>query len=434
MKFDILTIFPEYFDSPFSIGLFKKAREKGVLEISTRDIRDYTEDKHRTVDDSPYGGGGGMLMKPGPIGAAVEDARKGGGKSVVILTTPAGKPFTDKDARELASEYDRLIIICGRYEGIDDRVREIYVDREVSVGDYVLSGGEPAAAVIIDSVSRFLPGFHGNEQSAEADSFNGGLLEYPQYTRPESFQDKGIPEVLMSGNHGQIDEWRRKESLKRTYLARPDLLDRAKVSLEDINHINTLKEENPPFFRAYIALIHYPVYNNRLTIINTAFTNLDVHDIARAATTYGIQKYYLVQPNAEQKQLIGRVLRHWNGGDSGSSNRSRSEALEIVEVRDTLAEAIEDIERIEGRKPAVVVTDARPRDNMIGYGELREKMFQRDSGPYLILFGTGWGLAEEILAGADYTLKPVSGYTAYNHLSVRSAAAVILDRLFSCTI
>ena len=176
MKFDILTIFPEYFDSPFSIGLFKKAREKGILEISARDIRDYTEDKHRTVDDSPYGGGGGMLMKPGPIGAAVEDARKGG-KSLVILTTPAGKPFTDRDARELASEYDHLIIICGRYEGIDDRVREIYVEREISVGDYVLSGGEPAAAVIVDSVSRFLPGFHGNEQSAEADSFNGGLLE-----------------------------------------------------------------------------------------------------------------------------------------------------------------------------------------------------------------------------------------------------------------
>ncbi len=434
MKFDILTIFPEYFDSPFSIGLFKKAREKGIIEIATHDIRDYTEDKHRTVDDSPYGGGGGMLMKPGPIGAAVEDARMGGGKSAVILTTPAGKPFTDEDARELASGYDRLIIICGRYEGIDDRVREIYVDREVSVGDYVLSGGEPAAAVIVDSVSRFIPGFHGNEQSAEADSFREGLLEYPQYTRPENFQDKSIPPVLLSGNHGEIDGWRRKESLRRTYLKRPDLLDRAGLSRADIDYVTTLKEENPPFFRAYIALIHYPVYNNRLTIINTAFTNLDVHDIARAATTYGIRKYYLVQPNTEQKQLIERVLKHWNGGDGESSNRSRSEALEIVEVKDTLTEAVEDIERIEGRKPAVVVTDARTRDNMIGYGELRRKMFGKDSRPYLILFGTGWGLAEEILAGADYTLKPVSGYTAYNHLSVRSAAAVILDRLFSCTI
>jgi tRNA (guanine37-N1)-methyltransferase len=434
MKFDILTIFPEYFDSPFSIGLFKKAREKGIIEITTHDIRDYTEDKHRTVDDSPYGGGGGMLMKPGPIGAAVEDARMGGGKSAVILTTPAGKPFTDEDARELASGYDRLIIICGRYEGIDDRVRGIYVDREVSVGDYVLSGGEPAAAVIVDSVSRFIPGFHGNEQSAEADSFREGLLEYPQYTRPENFQDKSIPPVLLSGNHGEIDGWRRKESLRRTYLKRPDLLDRAGLSRADIDYVNTLKEENPPFFRAYIALIHYPVYNNRLTIINTAFTNLDVHDIARAATTYGIRKYYLVQPNTEQKQLIERVLKHWNGGDGESSNRSRSEALEIVEVKDAFSEAVEDIERIEGRKPAVVVTDARTRDNMIGYGELRRKMFGKDSGPYLILFGTGWGLAEEILAGADYTLKPVSGYTAYNHLSVRSAAAVILDRLFSCTI
>lgn len=433
MKFDILTIFPEFFESPFSFGIFKKAREKKLIEINTHDFRNFTVDKHRTVDDAPYGGGGGMLMKPEPIGRAIEQVKSGEARSLVILTTPGGEPFTDETARELA-EYEQLVVICGRYEGIDDRVRDIYVDREISIGDYVLSGGEYAASVIVDSVSRFIPGVLGNVLSPEEESFKEGLLEYPQYTRPESYKGKKIPEVLLSGNHREIAEWRKKESIRKTYLRRPDLLDRARLTLGDMNYIKDLKKTNPPFFRAYIALIHYPVYNNRLTIINTAFTNLDIHDISRAGTTYGIRKYYLVQPNREQQKLAERVLKHWTDGEGPSFNKSRADALEFVEIKDSLEDAVTDIERIEGQKPRIVVTDARSRNNMIGYRELRERMMKRESEPYLILFGTGWGLAEEILEGADYTLKPVSGYTGYNHLSVRSAAAIILDRLFSCTI
>jgi tRNA (guanine37-N1)-methyltransferase len=433
MRFDILTIFPEFFESPFSLGIFKKASEKGIVELKTHDIRDYTEDRHRTVDDSPYGGGGGMLMKPGPIGRAVENAKRNGSNPLVILTTPAGEIFTDETAREL-SGYDQLIIICGRYEGIDERVREIYVDREISIGDYVLSGGEYAAAVIVDSVARFIPGFLGNVSSPESDSFKDWLLEYPQYTRPEEYMGRKIPEVLLSGNHKEIDEWRRRESVKRTYLRRPELLDRARLTLDDITALNDLKKASRPDFKAYIALVHYPVYNNRLTVITTAFTNLDVHDISRAGKTYGIEKFYLVQPNPEQQRLAERVLRHWTEGEGPALNKSRAEAMEFVEISDSLGDAVSDIEKIEGRKPVIVVTDARPRNNMIGYGELRDLMAGEDSGPFLLVFGTGWGLSEEIMQGADYTLKPVSGYMGYNHLSVRSAAAIILDRLFSCTI
>jgi tRNA (guanine37-N1)-methyltransferase len=433
MRFDILTIFPEFFESPFSLGIFKKASEKGIVELKTHDIRDYTEDRHRPADDSPYGGGGGMLMKPGPIGRAVENAKRKGSNPLVILTTPAGEIFTDETAREL-SGYDQLIIICGRYEGIDERVREIYVDREISIGDYVLSGGEYAAAVIVDSVARFIPGFLGNVSSPESDSFKYWLLEYPQYTRPEEYMGRKIPEVLLSGNHKEIDEWRRRESVKRTYLRRPEILDRARLTLDDITALNDLKKTSRPNFKAYIALVHYPVYNNRLTVITTAFTNLDVHDISRAGKTYGIEKFYLVQPNPEQQKLAERVLRHWTEGEGPALNKSRAEAMEFVEISDSLGDAVSDIEKIEGRKPVIVVTDARPRDNMIGYGELRDLMAGEDSDPFLLVFGTGWGLSEEIMQCADYTLKPVSGYTEYNHLSVRSAAAIILDRLFSCTI
>jgi len=210
------------------------------------------------------------------------------------------------------------------------------------------------------------------------------------------------------------------------------MLDKAILKTEEINLVKELKETSPPSFKAYIALIHYPVYNNRFKIITTAFTNLDVHDIARSAATYGIEKFYLVQPNLEQQKLVNRVLDHWTKGEGASFNKSRSEALHLVALRDTLQDVTQEIEKIEGQRPVTIVTDARSTDNMIGFGDLRELIFSGEQKPYLILLGTGWGLAKEIMESADYTLKPVSGYTNYNHLSVRSAAAIILDRLFSC--
>jgi tRNA (guanine37-N1)-methyltransferase len=433
MRYDILTIFPEFFESPFSFGILKKAQEKGLLDIQTHDIREHTEDKHKTVDDTPYGGGGGMLMKIAPLASAIEDIKSTSRKSLVVLTTPDGEKFSDKMARELA-KYEQIIIVCGRYEGVDERIRELYVDREISIGDYVLSGGENAASVIVESVSRFIPGVLGNALSPENDSFNQGLLEYPQYTRPEEFKESKVPDVLLSGNHGEIDEWRRKESIKRTFKKRPDMLDNAILKNEDIEVIKKLKETDSPTFKLYIALIHYPVYNNRFKIITTAFTNLDVHDIARSAVTYGVKSFYLVQPNLEQQKLVNRVLKHWTEGEGASFNKSRSEALNLVALRNTLEDVALEIEEIEGEKPVTIVTDARSADNMIGFEGLRELIFSEEQKPYLLLLGTGWGLAQEIMERADYRLKPVSGYTNYNHLSVRSAAAIILDRLLSCKI
>jgi len=433
MRYDILTLFPEFFESPFSFGILYKAQEKGLLEIHTHDIREYSENKHRTVDDTPYGGGGGMLMKVEPIASALKSLGKTSKKSLVVLTTPDGEKFTDKTARELAN-YEQIVIICGRYEGVDERIRELFVDREISIGDYVLSGGENAASVIVESVSRFIPGVLGNELSPENDSFKKGLLEYPQYTRPEEFEGHTVPHLLLSGNHQGINEWRRKESIKRTFSKRPDMLDRAELDTDDIKIVKELKDTDSPTFKAYIALIHYPVYNNRFKIINTAFTNLDVHDIARSAVTYGVNKFYLVQPNPEQQKLVNRVLNHWTEGEGSSFNKSRSEALNLVALRDTLEDVAREIEEAEGERPVTIVTDARPADNMIGFEDLRELIFSDEQKPYLLLLGTGWGLAQEIMDKADYRLKPVSGYTNYNHLSVRSAAAIILDRLFSCKI
>ncbi|HQH81047.1 MAG TPA: tRNA (guanosine(37)-N1)-methyltransferase TrmD [bacterium] len=222
MKIDILTIFPQMFDSPFADSIIKRARQKGIVEIETHDIREHSKDKHRSVDDSPYGGGAGMVMMAGPLVEAVEGISRGK-NSQCILLAPQGEPFTQKLAREL-SQLDQIILICGRYEGIDQRAIDLVVEREISIGDYILSGGEIPAMVIADSVIRLLPGALGNEASAELESFESGLLEHPHYTRPEVFRGIAVPKVLLSGNHADIERWRHEESLRRTSERRPDLI------------------------------------------------------------------------------------------------------------------------------------------------------------------------------------------------------------------
>jgi len=222
MRFDIVTIFPGMFLSPLGETIIKRAKAKGLVEFHFHDIRNYAKDKHRSTDDTPYGGGAGMVMTPGPLVDAVESVPVIG-RRVRLLMTPQGEPFTQKIARELAS-CDQILLICGRYEGIDERARTLIADREISIGDYVLSGGEIPAMVIIDAITRLIPGVLGNETSTTHESFETGLLEYPQYTRPEIFRSQKVPEVLLKGNHAEIEKWRHEEALKRTQTRRPDLI------------------------------------------------------------------------------------------------------------------------------------------------------------------------------------------------------------------
>jgi tRNA (guanine37-N1)-methyltransferase len=232
MKFDILTLFPKMFSSPFQESILGKAIEKGLIQIRTINIRDFTLDKHQIVDDTPYGGGQGMVMKGEPIARAIEWVKSQNPSVWTIFLTPQGKPFNQKMAQELSCR-SHLILLCGRYEGIDERVRKLFADEEISIGDYVLTGGELAAMVLMDAVSRLLPGVLGSDRSAEEDSFFQSLLEYPQYTRPPNFRGMEVPEVLLSGNHAAISRWRRTEALRRTWMRRPDLLEKARLSNED---------------------------------------------------------------------------------------------------------------------------------------------------------------------------------------------------------
>jgi tRNA (guanine37-N1)-methyltransferase len=266
MRFDIITIFPGLFAGIFDHGVVKRAIQSGLLQVAVHDLREFTHDRHRTVDDRPFGGGEGMVLKAEPLAEAVENLGlspkpdRTAKRQTVILLSAQGKRYSQPMARELA-QHDRVVLLCGRYEGVDERVIELIADQELSIGDYVLSGGELAAAVVLDTTMRLLPGVLGNQASSEYESFGladgllenkpaeglssthgaGGLLDYPHYTRPAEFRGLSVPEVLSSGNHEQIRRWRREQALKKTLRNRPDLLQGAALSAEDRSYLHTLE-------------------------------------------------------------------------------------------------------------------------------------------------------------------------------------------------
>ncbi|EID43261.1 tRNA (guanosine(37)-N1)-methyltransferase TrmD [Parageobacillus thermoglucosidasius] len=242
MKIDILTLFPNMFTGVFSESILKKAQEKKAVSLNVINFRDFADNKHKTVDDYPYGGGAGMVLKPQPIFDAVAHVTKDSERPRIILLCPQGERYTQKKAEELSKE-EHLVLICGHYEGYDERIREYLVTDEISIGDYVLTGGELGAMVIVDSVVRLLPGVLGNEASPVHDSFSSGLLEHPHYTRPADFRGMKVPDVLLSGNHRLIEEWREKQSLKRTFLRRPDLLENYPLTEKQKRWIEEWKKE-----------------------------------------------------------------------------------------------------------------------------------------------------------------------------------------------
>jgi len=243
MQIDVLTLFPNMFETVMSESMMWKARENQLLTFHAHDIRDYTQDKHRKVDDTPYGGGGGMILKPDVVVRAVESVKGEDDDTPVILMSPQGRVFNHQIAVEL-SQNDRLILVCGHYEGFDERIRELVVTDEISIGDYVLTGGELAAMVVIDAVARQIPGLLGAEGAQHRDSHADGLLEGPHYTRPVEFRGLGVPEVLKNGNHAHIDQWRRRQAIKRTWQNRPDLLLKADLTEDEKYFLAQLASEH----------------------------------------------------------------------------------------------------------------------------------------------------------------------------------------------
>jgi tRNA (guanine37-N1)-methyltransferase len=423
LTFTVITIFPQMFASSLGHSILKRAQEKNLVKINLIDLRDYTTDKHRMTDDYPYGGGQGMVMKPEPLVTAIEAARKNNPKARVVLLAPQGRVFKQSQAQRLAGE-DEIVLLCGRYEGVDERVKS-FIDEEISVGDYTLSGGEPAANIVIDAVTRLIPGVLGNENSAADESFSDGLLEYPQYTRPEEFRGMKVPEVLLSGDHQRVNDWRREMSLEITRRRRPDLLDAANLAGAATGG---KKHRRAPI---YVALMHHPVYDKNHQVVTTAVTNMDIHDICRAGKTYGIQGFYVVTPVKPLQKLALKIIDHWEVGYGSQYNVTRKDALALARISDNLDDTIIDIEKECSQKPLIVVTSARDTGTERTSFVALQDMLQSVTRPFLVIFGTGWGLTETIISRADYVLEAVAGGSDYNHLSVRSAAAIILDRLLA---
>lgn len=424
--YNVLTIFPEMIDAVFKQGVISKAIEKGIVNINSINIRDYAEGRHLVTDDYQYGGGAGLVMKVEPIYEAVS-ALKEKANTFVVLLDPRGKKFDQKLAEKMANDYDNITFICGRYEGVDERVRELVVDMELSLGDFILTGGEFAAITVIDSIARLVPGVLGDEASADEESFTTGMLEYPHYTRPVEYKGLHVPEVLTKGNHSEIEKWRMEKAIEITLKNRPDLLKISQQNIETRKKICAEQKRGlSKKLKLNVALMHYPMRDKQGDIVATAITNLDLHDISRSCRTYSVETYYVVTPIEAQREIASRVINHWMDGFGSTYNPNRTEAFSHTMLMDSLSEAILDIEKRHKKRPLIVATTARPDRATITakhLGVISEEQ------PVLLIFGTGWGFTDEVLETADYIVEPIEGVGEFNHLSVRSAVAILLDRI-----
>lgn len=422
MTFNIISIFPEFFDSALRCGLLGKALEQGVFRVRLVTPRDFALDAHRSVDDRPFGGGPGMVMTLGPLTAALRSLDAPG---KMLLLCPGGRALDHHMAARLSQE-ETVTLICGRYEGIDARLELLFQTTPVSVGNVVLNGGETAALCVLEAVARLLPGFMGHEESSRQESFVQGLLDHPHYTRPEVFEGRRVPEVLLSGDHARIAAWRREASLAETLAHRPELLDQASLSTTDVRVLQQLHGRSRRVGKnLFLALVHAPVLDKYGHTGAASLTNLDIHDIGRVSRTYGASGYFVCTPLQDQRRLARHLLAHWTAGRGLRSNPDRASALEQVHIVDSLDSAVRQVHEQTGSAPLLVGTSANAAATL-SYARLRQSLEDR---PVILALGTGHGLAPEVLEGCAGVLPPIRFFSGYNHLSVRAAAAVIVDRL-----
>lgn len=414
MKITVITAFPELMRNYLASSVLGRGIAAGKLEAEVVDIRDFSEGSYRQIDDYCYGSGGMMLMAE-PLAKAVESV-SGGAKPYVVYPSPQGVRLHQELVEDLARK-EHLVIVCGHYEGVDERFTEKYVDMEISLGDFVLTGGEMPAMAIVDAVSRLIPGVVGSESSVEEDSFYSGMLDTPHYTRPAQWRGERVPDVLLNGDAKAIERWRRRQSVERTLDRRPDIAGRAGII---------------PWLSggAYVMEVHYPVLDKRGEKSSTAITGMDLHDIARACRTYGIKKYLLVTPIAQQREMAKRIAGHWTSGWGADYNPDRREAFSTLKIFASVQKAIAWAEEKEKKPVFKIATTAKRHAGAQHWLTLKREILRRDHSP-LFIFGTGWGLHDEVMEMADAVMTPIcGGKDGWNHLSVRSAVSITLDRFF----
>lgn len=436
LKISIVTVFPNLFEEFFKTSLVSRAQQNGLVQFQLIKFSDFCLPKER-IDEPTCGPGAGMIIKPDVIKKAIDFAQDKFGAGYKIFFTPSGERLTQNKLKEVFAHFDiifsskkslrangdanHIILICTRYEGIDARVEEKYANLSLSIGDYVLMGGDLPAQVFIEGLLRLIPSVVGKDESVEHESFSGAFLDFPEYGLPVEWEGARVPEIVLSGNHAAIKKWREEQAVCKTVLNRFDWF-RAHANSQNVA---LAKQFIPPH---YLALMHTDVMVTETRIGNTSITTIDLHDIARSSATYGLQGVFMVQPLKDQQEIMKTFTDFWMSAEGQKYNKSRYEAVKLITALETFEDVIKKIEQLHEKKPVVIATSAKSHgiSKLIDYSS--QGIVWKEDRPVLFLFGTGRGLSEELLAKCDYMLKPVMGMSSYNHLSVRSAVGIILDR------
>lgn len=437
MKISIITVFPELFDQFLHTSLIKRAQENNLVTFNLVKLSNLVRAKER-IDEPVCGPGAGMIIKPNLIEQAIDTCEKQHGPGYKIFFSPQGTKLSQKVLQKLVPQTTtsnpqkklpdtpHLILVCSRYEGIDERVITHYADLTISIGDYVLMGGDLPAQVFLEGFLRLIPGVVGKEESIAKESFSGPLLDYPEYGLPKVWKNQEIPEIILSGNHAAIEQWRQDQACKKTVLSRFDWFRTALPSPETIK---TCSRHIPSH---YVAIMHAEIVVKGTgqpdRVGCTSVTSLDLHDTARSCATYGIKNMFMVSPLKDQQAIMRDLLAFWVSDEGKAYNLSRHEAVSRVVPIDSLAQTIELIKKQEGAAPLIITTSAKQHAHAKTIDYFSQQTVWQLDRPVLFLFGTGHGLADHVIEQSDFLLVPVEGMTDYNHLSVRSAIAIILDR------
>ncbi len=425
MNISVLTLFPELYKPFFQASLIKRAQEKEIISCHVNNMLSYTQPKVR-VDDTTFGHNAGMLIKPEVIDQAIDASERDFGKAYKIILSPQGEILTQPRLQQLyerIKDQQHVMLIASRYEGLDDRVEQYYADELISVGNFVVMGGDIPAMLLLEGLLRFIPGVVGKEESVQLDSFSGAFVDYPEYTRPVEWKGMQVPEIVRSGNHAAIENWRRDQAVQRT----------VKKHFNWVRSVPTNQAEKQLIRKYipahYVALIHNDIDLKEGRVGYTSVTSIDIHDIARSSTTYGIQTFFIVTALTDQQKIVEKMLSFWvDEKVGGDYNNNRHQAVRTVRLLPELSDVIAAIEKKEGKMPLIIGTSARASDEAKHITYFDQKFVWQHDRPILFLFGTGSGMSHEILEKCDYMLPPLQGFADFNHLSVRSAVAIILDK------
>ncbi|MBP9765028.1 tRNA (guanosine(37)-N1)-methyltransferase TrmD [Candidatus Babeliales bacterium] len=426
MNVSIVTLFPELYEQFLKTSLIEKAIDKKLLSFKLQSVFDFVQPKQR-IDAPTFGHSSGMLVRPDVMEQAFNQLDASLGKSFKVFLSPQGTRLTQTTAKELwkkIESHEHVMFVASRYEGVDARVEQEYADAIVSVGDFVVMGGDIPAMLLMECLFRHMPGVVGKQESVELDSFSGAFVDHPEYTKPVVWHDREVPEILRSGNHAAISAWRKEKSVQLTVKKHFDWLRSHWLSAQDRQLAHRFIPSH------YVALMHDKIVLKGGRVGTTSVTSLDIHDIARSSATYNLKNYFVVTPLIDQQKIVKTILEFWQDSTIGAEyNKDRQEALDRVVLTESIQAVIADIEQKEGCKPIIIGTSARfdqCTDRMISYHD-QTKVWGHDR-PVLLLLGTGHGMAQELLDMCDYFLQPLQGFSDFNHLSVRSAAAIIFDK------